>query len=522
MSTKQGRDQLKTYFETGDRPTEDEFSEFIDSGINQVDDTVHIAEVDGKKYMGVGRVDPTARLDVDGNINVSGHIFGRKAGMTDEDFLIVSNSAEIQLFGKNHPNRKGDLFLIGDKSENGLGKISFDQRITANQWRSNMLIDTNRNVGIGTNLTSAGNKLEIAVSSGNNTGLKLTHGAGLDKLLVSDANGNARWEQPTNLTNGFWTKNGNHIGNTNAGNVGVAATNPIGKFQIDDDITRVAIGSTYQLNSNGSSNTGYGTGYIGFNAARANGTWNLVSDGGNNGGALMYSDVGGSINLATFPSSGPGNQNITDTDMLTSHIRMKIDGTGNVGIGTRSPASKLDVRGNISINDNSLYLRGGTDKYHGVQYNAQTDGPHLFGNSGGALTTKSPGNNGPVEKTAMQWFANQSVDFKGDIKVNGAAPFLIERFQFKELSGGVRLNRFNTTYGAAVVIGFNTTATKLPHPFPEKPDFKIAAYTYLVGNEWYVKADVESANDHELWQITIMYIVKEMVSWNTTQITNYP
>lgn len=404
MSTKQGRDQLKTYFETGDRPTEDEFSEFIDSGINQVDDTVHIAEVDGEKYMGVGRVDPTARLDVDGNINVSGHIFGRKAGMTDEDFLIVSNSAEIQLFGKNHPNRKGDLFLIGDKSENGLGKISFDQRITANQWRSNMLIDTNGNVGIGTNLTSAGNKLEIAVSSGNNTGLKLTHGAGLDKLLVSDANGNARWEQPTNLTNGFWTKNGNHIGNTNAGNVGVGTHSPAAKLDVNGNMS---INNNTLLLRNGSDQY-HGLGYYGTYSPINQLFANKHIDGpvlfGNNGGALAVKTPVNNVPVET--------------------IALKWDANLNV-----------NVYGNLRINDKTLFFR--PDDNHGIGWFGTTastptkrfaatdvDGPVMFGFAGGALGTKNNSN----ETIAMQWFSNKRVDFKGKVTVNGVAPFVKEGF----------------------------------------------------------------------------------------------
>jgi hypothetical protein len=402
MSTKQGRDQLKTYFETGDRPTEDEFSEFIDSGINQVDDTVHIAEVDGEKYMGVGRVDPTARLDVAGNINVSGHMFGRKAGMTDEDFLIVSNSAEIQLFGKNHPNRKGDLFLIGDKSENGLGKISFDQRITANQWRSNMLIDTNGNVGIGTNLTSAGNKLEIAVSSGNNTGLKLTYGAGLDKLLVSDANGNARWEQPTNLTNGFWTKNGNHIGNTNAGNVGVGTHSPVAKLDVNGNMS---INNNTLLLRNGSDQY-HGLGYYGTYSPINQLFANKHIDGpvlfGNNGGALAVKTPVNNVPVET--------------------IALKWDANLNV-----------NVYGNLRINDKTLFFH--SDDNHGIGWfgagkqfaTKNIDGPVTFGFAGGALGTKNNSN----ENIAMQWFNNQRVDFKGKVTVNGEAPFVVKYYLMK-------------------------------------------------------------------------------------------
>lgn len=56
---------------------------------------------------------------------------------------------------------------------------------------SEVVIDDNGNVGIGTK--SPTNKLEINKSGVNDTGLKLTVGAASGLKLISDANGNARW-----------------------------------------------------------------------------------------------------------------------------------------------------------------------------------------------------------------------------------------------------------------------------------------------------------------------------------------
>src|SRR5262245_6153736 len=78
----------------------------------------------------------------------------------------------------------------------------------------------------------------------------------------------------------------------------------------------------------------------------------------------------------------PKNRNIlyTPNDPLTvcdnplvfkrkSIERMRIAVEGNVGIGTPSPAAKLDVKGgHIAINENMLRLRGGADANHGMLY----------------------------------------------------------------------------------------------------------------------------------------------------------
>ena len=85
--------------------------------------------------------------------------------------------------------------------------------------------------------------------------------------------------------------------------------------------------------------------------------------------------------------------------------------TGNVGIGTTTPLEKLDVRGNIRINNNTIYLRADGDINHGLAYRGinpfagqSMDGPALFGWSGGILGTTGGG-----ERIALRWIQNGNV-----------------------------------------------------------------------------------------------------------------
>lgn len=85
--------------------------------------------------------------------------------------------------------------------------------------------------------------------------------------------------------------------------------------------------------------------------------------------------------------------------------------TGNVGIGTTTPLEKLDVRGNIRINGNTIYLKGNSDINHGLAYRGINpfagqiiDGPVVFGWNSGALGTVLNG-----EKIALRWNENGNV-----------------------------------------------------------------------------------------------------------------
>lgn len=97
-----------------------------------------------------------------------------------------------------------------------------------------------------------------------------------------------------------------------------------------------------------------------------------------------------------FVCTGPDGGNV----QLTS--------SGKVGIGISSPTEKLDVGGNIKLNNNVLYLKN--DHFHGLKFTtsfsgATMDGPVLFGYTNGALGTTGGGG----EKTALYWNSDGNV-----------------------------------------------------------------------------------------------------------------
>jgi hypothetical protein len=113
--------------------------------------------------------------------------------------------------------------------------------------------------------------------------------------------------------------------------------------------------------------------------------------------------------MYTIGSNKGGSCAITfETRDLLGRIfeRMRINGAGDVGIGTSAPNVKLEVQGDVRIDDNTLYLRRNNDPNHGLGWfgsgklfaNNNVDGPVLFGFSGGVLGTTNGG-----QKVAMSW-----------------------------------------------------------------------------------------------------------------------
>jgi hypothetical protein len=62
MSTPRDRDQLKTYLQTGDRPTQSQLWDLVDGMVNQESDNFHIAP---SQDVGIGTDNPCTKIACD-------------------------------------------------------------------------------------------------------------------------------------------------------------------------------------------------------------------------------------------------------------------------------------------------------------------------------------------------------------------------------------------------------------------------------------------------------------------------
>jgi|GEM_PF-7051290 len=504
--SKENRSTLEEYFETGDRPTQQQFEELIESIIVQRDDDVWVHGPN--KFVGIGEEVPEAKLHVDGNVAVEGNdLYGKN----DTSHFRISNSdgPAVELHGNNkNDGRAGEIGFVASNGTQGGFRFIQDRGTGFNpRWLTMMAITKDGDVGIGTR--NPINKLEIQNPGGGNTGLCLPEGAASDRVLISDGAGNARWEPKSFLDDGDWVVNGNSIVRP-YGSVGVAVSNPQTTFHVGGD-ARID-GS--KLNGNAT------THHFQINAHSSSGPY--IKMGGDQGLEGGYLNLTGSI--------GPNQQ--TGGGVNFFQKRRNAQGTGF----TTNKTLRITKEGDVHIyNDRDIYFRGGSantpdsslDIYHGIGFygpnktfdGVNVDGPVTYGTSGGAL-----GSTGTGKKIALQWDNGRNVDFRGNITTNGGAFLVVDRIQatggdisYRPSAGdyGYNTGKLASEFIAACITGFGTTRALLNG----QNSLAMGISTYIRNNTWWVSADIDSDGIHESWKVDILYIrntigIRGGVGWN--------
>jgi hypothetical protein len=216
---------------------------------------------------------------------------------------------------------------------------------------ASVIYDNGTNVGIGTTV-SYGSRFAVVPAS------TPTTVAGANQIQIGEATANTAYRMQlgflNNGANGYNGSiqvydNGNPedlIINGAGGNLGVGVTAPAGKLHTQ-------LGTSFSWGGNWSSSTAvFGGGTLSSGAV-----------------GVSYNDTDGAVIGAIAPGVAWKNISLYGQNLIFASAgnveRMRIDSSGNLGVGTSSPSSKLDVNGKVT-------LTGGEDNQLQWTNNSQT------------------------------------------------------------------------------------------------------------------------------------------------------
>jgi hypothetical protein len=175
-----------------------------------------------------------------------------------------------------------------------------------------------------------------------------------------------------------------------SGRLGIGTTNPRSLL----DITSTTTDALINLDGGSSASS-----YLNFRIA-----------GTNKGYIGLGAYTGGSNDNLAYWTSGAGSHLF----YTNSALKMTLDASGNLGIGTASPARKLDVNGSIQLpTNNALYIKGSDNYFYAdssntVEIAAGTSGKINFVTNGASRAILDSSGNLGLGVTPSAWLAGYS------------------------------------------------------------------------------------------------------------------
>jgi len=292
--------------------------------------------VDSNQNIGIGTASPTNKLDIVGGSDILRLTNTSASGYEAINMVVGTQAARIVLTGQSFGDANygtGDITIQAQTAGKGI-------RFATNGTTGQMILDSSGNLGIGT--TSPVSQLTLAKTS--------------DLVFTQNGYG-ITWSSDNGSPKIYGTSGGalnfKHGGGSlgmlmnSSGQVGIGITSPAALLHVG------------ALNGTGSLN-GYtklvveGTDYavITLKSPAANFNQIIFTDTTTTslGGINYFNSTNATPNAMAFLTAGSE--------------RMRITSAGNIGIGTTSPAYKLDVNGDINVpSDSSYFLGANGDRY---------------------------------------------------------------------------------------------------------------------------------------------------------------